>query len=623
MFIYKHLWCLTTGLFFMLAGLVVAEAGPVIEFEPTAVKAGQEVEARVVIPLAEGLHLYGPEAAEPYYATKAKIVTESPIKWDLTPIYPKTSVFEAMNEKIQVIEPVDGRVVIRFRGKVPAEMTEKTIEVSISLTYQACSSSQCFPPVIDKVVKGSVNVRSTWNKEASSIEKGASTPAISKTKPTPMKPDKAKLITENTPVLKQMPLSKDGVGTTISIFSHKLDLKKSGLLIPLVVAFLAGVILNIMPCVLPVIPIKILQLTHQAHQEHHSPLRLAMIFATGVISFFLSIGVVAIILKGGFSWGQTFQSITILTALSLILVLLAMGMFDVYQVLVPRFVSNLSFVQKGHVGAFSMGFLAGILSTPCSFGILGAAVAWAQSQAMGITLLGFATIGLGMAFPYIILSASPKFVSKIPKTGRWSELFKQSMGFLLLAVAVFLVSALPKDKVVWTLMYLVLFAFVIWFWGQALEFKKGAATKLARIVAVLVLIGGGWAMLRSESNQLTWQELTEANYNAAIAGGKDVVVEFTADWCINCKTVEYFVLENEMVKDALRQNGVVLLRADLTVRNEYAEKMLKQWTGQSGPPFTIIFKANGQRILLPGIYDKQELIEAVEVEKSRSTWNRI
>lgn len=310
-------------------------------------------------------------------------------------------------------------------------------------------------------------------------------------------------------------------------------------------------------------------------------------------------------------------------ALSMILVLLALGMFDVYQVLVPKFVANRSFVQKGHIGALSMGFLAGILSTPCSFGILGAAVAWAQSQAVWLTLVGFMMIGLGMAFPYVLLSASPRFVAKIPKTGRWSELFKQSMGFLLLGVAVFLVTALPKDKVVWMLMYLVLFAFVIWFWGQVLEFKHGFWSKTAKVAGVIVLIVSGWGMLRSESNRLEWQELTEVNFTTAISSGKDVVVEFTADWCINCKTVEYFVLENELVKEALRRNEVVLLRADLTSKNPYAEKMLRQWTGQSGPPFTIIFKANGHRVLLPGIYDKQELIEAVQVEKVRSTWNRI
>jgi thiol:disulfide interchange protein DsbD len=612
-FNHKLLWLCAITLFAMpLTGWAAANE-PLIEVNPAKVQAGQSVELTVSIPLADGLHLYGPQVAEPYYATKAKITTSGSVKWDSKPIYPEIIDLEVAGETVSVLKPTEGKVTIRFKGIVPKDVKAIKTEVAVSLTYQACSDSQCFPPVVDKVVKANLEIGSTWNKAEQKVPEGSAT--IS---------DKP-VVEQKEPVQAKSPVStlKDGLGTTISLFKYNLDLKKAGLALPLMIAFLAGVILNIMPCVLPVIPIKILQLARQAQQEHHSPLRLSMIFSAGVISFFLSIGVVAVILKGGFSWGQTFQNTTILTALSLILVLLAMGMFDIYQVLVPKFVANHSFVQKGHIGAFSMGFLAGILSTPCSFGILGAAVAWAQSQAVWLTLIGFATIGVGMAFPYILLSASPKFIAKIPKTGRWSELFKQSMGFLLLGVAVFLISALPKDKVVWTLMYLVLFAFVIWFWGQVLEFRKGFWIKMARVAGLIILIVSGWGMLRSENNKLEWQELNETTFNTAIASGKDVVVEFTADWCINCKTVEYFVLENELVKEALRRNEVVLLKADLTSKNPYAEKMLKQWTGQSGPPFTIVFKADSQRILLPGIYDKQDLIEAVQIEKPRSTWNKI
>jgi thiol:disulfide interchange protein len=628
-FKYKLLWLVVFCVFFSPLAGMAANDEPVIEFDPSGVRAGESVELKVLIPLSPGLHLYGPGVPEPYYATQAKITSSGPIKWDVKPVYPRVSELEAAGETIQVLEPQDGKVTLRFMGTVSDEVPASTVDISISLTYQACSDSQCYPPVIDKVVRGTFKIGSTWNKEGQTSGKSVEseeTAVVGGLEGGAEVSSGGSL--EETAVVSQSGDSSektgsDGLGTTVSLFSHKIDLRKAGVAIPLMVAFLAGLILNIMPCVLPVIPIKILQLAKQAQHENHSPLRLAMIFSVGVVSFFLSIGVVAVILKGGFSWGQTFQSTTILMALSMILVLLALGMFDVYQVLVPKFVANRSFVQKGHIGALSMGFLAGILSTPCSFGILGAAVAWAQSQAVWLTLVGFMMIGLGMAFPYVLLSASPRFVAKIPKTGRWSELFKQSMGFLLLGVAVFLVTALPKDKVVWMLMYLVLFAFVIWFWGQVLEFKHGFWSKTAKVAGVIVLIVSGWGMLRSESNRLEWQELTEVNFTTAISSGKDVVVEFTADWCINCKTVEYFVLENELVKEALRRNEVVLLRADLTSKNPYAEKMLRQWTGQSGPPFTIIFKANGHRVLLPGIYDKQELIEAVQVEKVRSTWNRI
>jgi thiol:disulfide interchange protein DsbD len=331
----------------------------------------------------------------------------------------------------------------------------------------------------------------------------------------------------------------------------------------------------------------------------------------------------AIFLKGGFSWGQTFQSSGALITLSLILVLLALGMFDIYQITVPGFIANRSFVQKGFLGAMSMGFLAGILSTPCSFGILGAAVAWAQGQAAWVTILGFLTIGIGMAFPYVFLSAFPKLLARIPKTGRWSELFKQGMGFLLLAVAIFLISSLPKDRILWALLYMVLMAFVVWFWGVVLEFKKTGLARLGRIAAVAVLVIGGWGMLRAEPEPLQWQKLTPESLRMAQTSGKEVLVEFTADWCINCRTVEYLVFNDQRLKSFLRDRNVVLLRGDLTEGDPYTKQVLREWTGTEAPPFTIVFKTDNQRVLLPGIYSTGDLIQAIQTtrETSRSTWN--
>jgi thiol:disulfide interchange protein DsbD len=614
----------------------------VMTLKPDRISPGQIVNLEILIPLPPEMHLYGPKIAKPYYATSVRLIGESQINWQEGPIYPAVKSISFFGEKIDVLEPDSkaGGVVIKFSGVVKETAAVGDFTVEAELTYQACSKDSCTPPTLNKRISRAFTV-SRGKKVPATISKPAPLATTRTAETQNFKEEAPKTTTRAAEPTQSsqgsattnfiMPTSnnkdnippQDGLGTTISLFDVTIDLNKSGIWLPLLVAFVAGLILNIMPCVLPVIPIKILQLAKQANQEHHSPLRLSLVFASGIILFFLVIAVLAIFLKGGFSWGQTFQSSSALIALSLILVLLALGMFDIYQVAVPRFIANRSFVQKGFLGALSMGFLAGILSTPCSFGILGAAVAWAQAQVAWVTIAGFLAIGIGMAFPYVFLSAFPKLLSRMPKTGRWTELFKQGMGFLLLAVAIFLISSLPNERMLWALLYMVLMAFVVWFWGVVLEFQKGTWAKLGRILAIVVLIFAGWGMLRVEPEPLQWQKLTPESLRMAQNSGKDVVVEFTADWCINCRTVEFLVFNDQRTKSFLRDRDVILLRGDLTEGDPFTKQILREWTGTDAPPFTIVFKTGNRKVLLPGIYSTGDLIQAIQTtpETGRSTWN--
>jgi len=586
---------------------------PTLTLTPSPAIPGRQVTLNVSIPLNPDLHIYGPNVSQSYYATSITLKEKGPIIWDDEWIFPKFSTLNLMGESLQIIEqdPKTHQVLILRKGKLDPSARPGQYTVSVTITYQACSEVTCLPPIKDKLVSTNILIDATGKAVTTAPTSRPAATQYSTSQPVTSQP--AAFQSSASPPVSSSATSEtsQGYGTTISFLNHQFDLQGAGFTIPLIIAFIAGLILNIMPCVLPVIPIKILQLTRQAQQEHHSPLRLSLLFAAGIILFFLTIGIIALILKTGFTWGQFFQSQTALIVMSLILVLLALGMFDIYQINVPSFIANRTIVQKGYLGAFSMGFFAGILSTPCSFGILGAAVAWAQSQRPPVTLLGFITIGIGMAFPYVMLSAFPCFTQRIPKAGRWSELFKQSMGFLLLAVALFLISSLPKELIMWTLLYMVLFAFVVWFWGEILEFRSGYFAKMARICAALVLIIGGWAMLKPNGSPLQWTPLNAATLQCAMNTGRDVLVEFTADWCINCKTVEYFVFENVNIKKELRDRQVVLLRADMTRPNSYIEKQLLEWTGTSGPPYTVLIKPNGRKILLSGIYTANQLIEAL------------
>ncbi len=483
-------------------------------------------------------------------------------------------------------DPKTREVTLTLKGKIKPDTPPGSYEIPVTLTYQACSETTCLPPVMNKRL--TTNIVVPKGETTINIVDKASENASPKKSPT------------------------RGYGTSFSLLNYHINLETSGIWIPLVIAFVAGILLNIMPCVLPVIPIKILQLSKQAQQEHHSPFKLSLVFGFGVILFFMSLGILAIILKSGFSWGQSFQNPNIIIGLCLVLILLALGMFDIYQITVPKFIANRHFFQKGYLGALSMGFLAGILSTPCSFGVLGAAIAWAQMQKPCVTLLGFLTIGVGMTTPYLVLSGFPSLLNKIPHTGRWSELIKETMGFLLLGVVAFLVCALPKQRMLPTLLWFVLFSFIIWFWGVVLEFKTGKWIQIGRVIILGLLILTGWVLLRPKSNPLIWETITQSRYEEAKMSGKPILIEFTADWCLNCQTVEYLVFENGNVKGFLNKNGVILLKGDLTEDNPMASNTLKALSGQTGIPFSVVIKPNGKKVLLPGIFQAEDLYNALK-----------
>jgi thiol:disulfide interchange protein len=562
-------------------------APPTLKIEPAHVYNNKEVTLVVQIPLSKDLHLYGPEVEKPFFKTNLIVNAQGPIIWDVSVQYPKVTDLVFMGKTISVIkpDPKTHQVTLTLKGRIRPNTSPGSYEIPATLTYQACSETTCLPPVLNKHLVTTIVVG-----------KGVATTGV-----------------DGPPIMETVTkIPSSGYGTSFSLLNYHINLETSGIWIPLVIAFVAGILLNVMPCVLPVIPIKILQLSKQAQQEHHSPFKLSLVFGLGVILFFMSLGILAIILKSGFSWGQSFQNPNIIIGLCLVLILLALGMFDIYQVTVPKFIANRYFFQKGYLGALSMGFLAGILSTPCSFGVLGAAIAWAQMQKPFVTLVGFLTIGIGMTAPYLVLSGFPSLLNKIPHTGRWSELIKEAMGFLLLGVVAFLVCALPKDRILPTLLWFVLFSFIIWFWGVVLEFKTGRWIQIGRFVMLGLLIVTGWALLRPKSNPLVWELLTQKTYEEAKTSGKPILIEFTADWCLNCQAVEYLVFQDSVVKEFMNKKGVILLKGDLTEDNLMVSNTLKSLSGQSGIPFSVVLTPKGQKHLLPGIFRPEDLYDTLK-----------
>lgn len=359
-------------------------------------------------------------------------------------------------------------------------------------------------------------------------------------------------------------------------------------------AFLSGLVLNIMPCVLPVIPLKVMSIFEQARESKGRCIALGLSFCLGILLFFAVLAVLNIVLRLGygtvFQWGDHFRNPAFIMAMSLLMVVLSLFCFGVFTVNVPSAVAGRAGSGKGYSGSVAMGFLAALLSTPCSFAILTAAFAWAQTQKLAMASIAIMMIGLGMATPYALLTSMPSLLKHLPKPGRWMELFKQTMGFVLLIVSVWLLSVLPAVRRQGILYFGVILAFCVWMWGGWVDLTTPKSRKLIiRAIALVIAVASGmWLLPEPKSEGIDWHE-----YDAALieTAGKQrpVLVEFMADWCLTCKAVEKTVYARKDITELVERKNVLAIKANTTLSDSPATIALKEVYNEPGVPVSMLF----------------------------------
>jgi len=383
--------------------------------------------------------------------------------------------------------------------------------------------------------------------------------------------------------------------------------------VALALALLAGLVLNLMPCVWPVIPIIVMRLLEQAKQNRMRSVGLGVAFCGGIMLFFVALAIVNIILQVGFDtvfqWGDHFRNPAFLVAMVLLLVVLAMFMFGVFTIGIPSSVAGRASGAKGVAGSVGMGFLAAILATPCSFAVLTAAFAWAQTQPLVLGTVAILLIGAGMASPYVILTSIPGLLERMPKPGRWMEAFKQALGFILLIIAVKLLSALPQAKAVAVLYCAVGFAVAVWMWGTWVGFSTPARRKwIVRTAAVAIAVLSAFWLLPEKKELIDWQEYDARSVAQARREGRPVLLEFMAEWCLSCKTVEKIVYSRKDIAELIEQKGVLAVRADTTLRDYPAAIDLWQVYREPAVPVTILLLPdNPEPMRLRGVLIREDL----------------
>lgn len=389
--------------------------------------------------------------------------------------------------------------------------------------------------------------------------------------------------------------------------SNEPDPQRMGLALALGVALLAGLTLNIMPCVLPVIPIRILSIVEMAGQSRRRFVTMGLSFAGGMMLFFAGVAGLNAILKlttgRAFDLNAGFQSPAVIIALTTVVVALAANLLGVFHVIVPGRVasleSNVQSVRGGHLKSAGMGIMLAVLATPCSFAFLAAALTWAQTASLLAGTAVILTIGLGMSAPHALLAAVPRLVDVLPKPGQWMERFKQTTGFVLLLVAVWLLGTLRGEGSsypFWVAAWLVLLVLGLWISAGWVRYDAPWKRKLlVRIIAAGLIVGGGAWMLQPPKPPLAraasfdWDRIAQARQS-----GKVVVVKFTAAWCTKCIQQEVTIFDTPEVAAVLDEPDVLYVKGDVSRRTMPAARWLAEHGYGSAVPLTLVYPARGE-----------------------------
>lgn len=387
----------------------------------------------------------------------------------------------------------------------------------------------------------------------------------------------------------------------------------------LLLAFAGGLLLNVMPCVLPVLSLKAFSLLRQSGTDRRGVLIHSFLYAAGIIvSLLILAAATAVFRAGGQSvgWGFQFQSLGYLIFLIILLTAVAFSMFDVLTVALPGGVKTRSH-RSLYAESFFTGILAVLLATPCTAPLLGAAVGFALTESVPVIFAVFFLIGLGLAFPFLLIGFFPQSVRFLPKPGNWMNTVKEVTGFILLGVAVWLLSVLGNQigaaALTAFLGWLLLLVFSFWIWKKYVMMGSRRLIRAAALVAIaVILIPSGAALIPTEradghggSDFAEYERFSSESVFAAMRGGAPVFVVFSADWCLTCQTNE-IVLNDAEITALFKENGVRLFYGDYTEGDEEISAWLKRY-GRAGVPFSLFVGSDGRETVLPELLTKNKI----------------
>jgi thiol:disulfide interchange protein DsbD len=400
---------------------------------------------------------------------------------------------------------------------------------------------------------------------------------------------------------------------------------RTGLLVALLFALLGGLILNLMPCVLPVLSLKLIGFVRQAHDSKRGALTASLLFASGVVaSFWLLVGLLLALRAGGQSlgWGFQLQNPGVVVVLAALFFLLGLNLFGVFEIGsgLTALASGLQ-ARRGWAGSFFSGFLATAVATPCTAPFMGSALGYALARPPAVVFAVFTALAIGVALPYVLLSAFPALVKRIPRPGSWMETLKQAMGFLLMGSVVWMGSVLlalsGPSALLALLAALLACGLAAWVYGRWGGLDRAPATRIAvgALAAALVAASLMFAIRSSPAAHSAQEARTSSSVSSGIEWrpyspelleelreqGRPVFIDFTARWCLTCEVNERVALRSRRVERRFRELGIAALRADWTDRDERIAQAIASY-GRAGVPLYVLYgRGAEQPVLLPEI----------------------
>lgn len=436
--------------------------------------------------------------------------------------------------------------------------------------------------------------------------------------------------------VRNIPVSSIISEKTPSISTHSIN--KISFWVAMYLAFLGGIILNFMPCVLPVISLKILGFINQASMPPKKIRLMGLAFAAGVVASLLILALFVVLIQQAgklAGWGMQFQSPTFIILITILVTLIALNLFGIFEISFSGKAMDKAAglaSQQGIAGSFFHGALVVILATPCTAPFLGAALGYAFTQPPAKIFSIFISIALGLSLPYTVISMFPSTVKILPRPGDWMTRFKIIMGFPMLATAMWLLSVAFShygNKTGWIGIFLVIISLASWLYG---EYYQRNRKIFSGIILPLLLITAGYFYIleyeidwrHSKYSKFTqsaypskyginWQTWSPEAVEKARNEGKVVLVDFTAEWCLTCKANMKTSLDTESVSAKLKQIGAVAFIADYTLKDERITAELRKYN-RAGVPLVLVYPGNKQSepIILPEVLTPSIVLEALE-----------
>jgi len=602
-----------------------------LQAEHPAVAAGDTARISALVSIESGWHVNSHTPTFDYLIP-TELELELPAGWPRANVdYPpaKKKSFAFADVPLSVY---DGDVVIAAQVKVPAGTKPGAFPIRALLHYQACDHSQCLPPVTTKSQLTLTVGGGAGGAEGHKSEGGSGGAAAAEATPAPLP--------GHTP---ERLLGAMDASSTATPPSRRAP-NPGSLAAMLLIAVLGGLILNAMPCVLPVVSLKIFGLVRSAAHGHREVVRSALAIAAGILASFAALAALAVAAAtagGAVGWGVQFQRPGFVAFLAVVVTLFCLNLWGLFEIPLPRALAGLggAAAREGLAGHFVSGLFATLMATPCSAPYLGTAIGFGLAQPPPVVFAIFLAAGTGLALPYLVLAAAPGAARFFPRPGAWMETLRGIMGFFLAASAVWLLyilaAQISPERLALFEVGLLLIALVTWLRHRAAA-EGGAETRgtdrgagshaaaLASLVALLVVAGGAVTLAASgagpgdaaagaggrSSGLIGWVPFDRARAESLAASGQLVFVDVTADWCFTCKVNERLILETPEVAGAFAAHHVLPMRADWTNRSDAIARFLAD-NGRYGIPFYLLYRPGRQPLVFSELPSKSAILAAL------------